>query len=50
MKENAVFDGVGKNTFHKSRVLKDTWMMMFGNASGHDPVNVLRTFNLKDCI
>ena len=46
----AVFDGVGKNTFHKSlECLKTRGMMIsFGNASGPlDPVNVPKDIQPK---
>ena len=46
----AVFDGVGKNTFHKSLAcLKVRGMMVsFGNASGPlDPVNVPKDIQPK---
>ena len=46
----AVFDGVGKNTFHKSlECLKKRGMMIsFGNASGPlDPVNVPKDIQPK---
>ena len=46
----AVFDGVGKNTFHKSLAcLKTRGMMVsFGNASGPlEPETCLKIFNQK---
>jgi NADPH2:quinone reductase len=47
----AVFDGVGKNTFHGSLAcLKTRGMMVsFGNASGPlDPLTFQKIFNQKD--